>query len=92
MAGKRGDIERQIAALQAELANADTDDEVWIRDGDHEIKVSGKRATAILGRFKGLWESEPEAGDADGDDDGDDQGDDQKDPQPDGGGYFKRRK
>lgn len=89
---KRSDIERQIAALQAELEGADTDDEVWIKDGDHEIKVSGKRATAILGRFKGLWESEPEAGASEDGDDGDDQGDDEKDPQPGGGGYFKRRK
>jgi hypothetical protein len=55
---KRSDIEQQIAALQAQLDGADTDDEVWIKDGDREIKVSGKRATTILGRFADLWESE----------------------------------
>lgn len=58
----RAEIEKSIAALQAQLENADTDDEVWIKDGDHEIKVSGKRATAILGRYAKLWEAEEDDG------------------------------
>lgn len=90
---KRSDIERQIAALQAELESADTDDEVWIKDGDHEIKVSGKRATAILGRFKGLWEQESEAGASEDEDDDDQDDEDEKDAPPaGGGGYFKGRR
>lgn len=75
---KRSDIEARIAALQAELDGADTDDEVWIKDGDHEIKVSGKRATTILGRYAKLWEDETDGGDADADDAGDDVPDDDK--------------
>lgn len=86
---KRSDIERQITELQAQLEQADTDDEVWIRDGDHEIKVSGKRATAILGRFKGLWEQEPEAGEAEGEGEGEEEPDA---PPAGGGGYFKGRR
>jgi hypothetical protein len=68
---KKSDIEAQIAALQEELANADTDDEIWIKDDSgREIKVSGKRATSVLRRFEDLWkddetpeedEGEPEA-------------------------------
>ena len=66
---KRSDIEKQIAALQAELDGADTDDEVWIKDGDREVKVSGKRATAILGRYADLWkEDDRDAGDGDEED------------------------
>lgn len=86
---KRSDIERQITELQAQLESADTDDEVWIRDGDHEIKVSGKRATAILGRFKGLWEQEPEAGGAEGEEEAEEEADE---PPAGGGGYFKGRR
>jgi hypothetical protein len=63
---KRSEVEARIAALQAELDDADTDDEVWIKDGDHEIKVSGKRATTILSRYSKLWEDEGAEG---GDDD-----------------------
>ena len=58
---KRTDIEKQIAALQAELDGADTDDEIWIKDGDHEIKVSGKRATSVLSRYAHLWETNEDA-------------------------------
>jgi hypothetical protein len=60
---KRSDIEKQIAVLQAELDGADTDDEIWIKDpSGHEIKVSGKRATAVLGKYSKLWETEDEDG------------------------------
>ena len=58
---KRSEIEKQIAALQSQLDSADTDDEIWIRDGDHEIKVTGKRATSILGRYAHLWETNDDA-------------------------------
>lgn len=84
---KRSEIERRIAELQAELDGADTDDEVWIKDGDHEIKVSGKRATAILGRYAKLWESE----DSDGDDNAGDEGDVPEDEKPKREGLFKPR-
>ena len=62
MAVRKSDVERQIAALQAQLADADSDDEVWIKDGDHEIKVTGNRATTVLQRFAKLWESDDEGG------------------------------
>ena len=69
---KRSEIEARIKALQDELDGADTDDEVWIKDGDHEIKVSGKRATTILSRYSKLWEDEGDDGDGDaGDANGD---------------------
>lgn len=60
MAVRKSDVERQIAALQAQLDSAESDDEVWIKDGDHEIKVTGNRASTILGRFSKLWEAEEE--------------------------------
>lgn len=94
---KRSDIEAQIAALQSQLDDADTDDEVWIKEGDREVKVTGKKATSILGRFADLWDTEDGAA---GDDDDDDQagkdgkggaGKDKKDAAPKGGGYFGRR-
>lgn len=55
---KRSEVEARIAALQAELENADTDDEVWIKDGDHQVQITGKRATTILSRYAKLWEDE----------------------------------
>ena len=82
---KRSEVEARIAALQAELENADTDDEVWIKDGDHEIKVSGKRATTILSRYAKLWEDEGDGEDADGGDDGDAGGEPKRE------GLFKSR-
>lgn len=66
---KRSEVEARIAALQAELENADTDDEVWIKDGDHEVKVSGKRATTILSRYAKLWEDEGGEDDEGGEED-----------------------
>lgn len=96
---KRSDIEAQIAALQSQLDEADTDDEVWVKDDSgREIKVTGKRATSVLARFADLWDSE-DAGD--GDDDGDDDkgakdskggAGKEKDKTPAAGGYFGRRK
>lgn len=85
---KRSAIEQQIAALQAELENADTDDEVWLKDETgHEIKVSGKRATTILSRFSKLWETE------DSGEGGEEEAEEEKpDPKPAGGGYFGKRK
>lgn len=70
---KRSEVEARIAALQAELENADTDDEVWIKEGEHEIKVTGKRATTILSRFSKLWEDDGGEGD-EGDESGEDAG------------------
>jgi hypothetical protein len=89
MAKTRSQIEAQMAALQAELEGADTDDEVWIREEDGPaIRVSGKRATAVLDKYKHLW---GESGDgADGADDGAD-GADGADPAP-ASGYFGRKK
>lgn len=49
---KRSDVEAQIAALQAELDTADTDDEIWVKgDDNREYKVTGRRATSILGKL-----------------------------------------
>lgn len=46
---KRSDVEAQIAALQAELDTADTDDEIWVKGDDgREYKVTGRRATSVL--------------------------------------------
>ena len=88
MAAKRTDIESQIAALQAQLDTADTDDEVWVKDDKgREVKVSGRRATGILAKL-GLLD------DDDAGDDDDDQGDDddaKKDDKPAGAGYFNKR-
>lgn len=92
----RAQLEAAMAELQAELDGADTDDEVWIKEGDREFKVTGRRATTVLGRFKDLWEeSDASAGQGDQDGDGDDQDDDddQADDQPGGGtSYFRRRR
>jgi hypothetical protein len=84
---KRSDIQAQIDKLTADLDAADTDDEVWIRDGSREIKVTGNRATTILGKFSDLWKSEPDEDDDDQDDD--DNG--KPDKKPAGGGYFGKR-
>ena len=85
MMASRAEIEKNIAALQAQLENADTDDEVWIKDGDHEIKVSGRRATAILGRYAKLWEAEEEG------DDEEESGEESEDEKPKREGLFKPR-
>lgn len=100
---KRSDIQAQIEALQAQLDDADTDDEVWVKDSSgREVKVTGKKATSILGRFADLWDTEDHGGD---DDDSDDDDDDKggaggskaggkgtpKDKKPASGGYFGRR-
>ena len=94
MAKHRADIEAQIAALQQELDQADTDDEVWIKDGDREIKVTGRRASSVLARFSDLWEEKTED-QADGGDDQDEDQDDDADTPPDkkpaAGGYFGKR-
>lgn len=79
------DIKAQIEALQAELANADTDDAIWVKDGDHEVKISGKRATTVLNKFAKLWEVEAEGDQGDGDDS------DQGDEKPKTNGYFGRK-
>lgn len=89
---KRSEIQSKIEQLQAELENADTDDEIWLKDASGtEVKVSGKRATAVLDRFKELWATEDE-GEGDGEGDGrtgDDGSSDQTDAPT--GGYFGRR-
>lgn len=84
---KRADVQAQIAALQAELDTADTDDEVWVKgDDDREYKVTGRRATSILKRL-GLAdilddETEEPAGE---------ETDEEPDPDPKPkGGYFAR--
>ncbi len=98
----RKEIEEQIAALTAELENADTDDEVWVKEGSREFRISGRRATSILARFEDLWKADNAgAGDqgtdgAEGGETGDEGLDDPKvkqDKKPDGGGgYFRGRK
>ena len=86
---KRSEIEARIKALQDELDNADTDDEVWIKEGDREIKVSGKRATSILSRFSDLWEDEGGDGADDAGNGTDDAGDGGEQPKREG--LFKSR-
>lgn len=90
MPGKtRAQIQAEIDALTAAMDSADTDDEVWIKGPDgHEIKVSGQKATKILGRYAALW-----ADDDDGQEqkDGDGQEDaDTPDPEPGGGSSLWR--
>lgn len=95
---KRSEIEKQIAALQTQLDSADTDDEIWIKDGDHEIKVTGKRATSILGRYAHLWETNDDAEteseentSADTENDSDTADDTSTDEKPAQRGYFGRK-
>lgn len=99
----RSEIERQIADLQSQLDDADTDDEVWVKDSSgREVKVTGKKATSILGRFADLWDTEDHGGGDDDDSDDDDKGSaggskggggkgTPKDKKPASGGYFGRR-
>jgi hypothetical protein len=91
----RKEIEGQIAALQAELDSADTDDELVIEENGRRFHIKGRRATKALNRFKDLWPDDDESGgegDEDGED-GDEDGDEsESDPAPKGGGYFNRRK
>lgn len=54
MAGRK-EIEEQIATLQKQLDTAGSDDEVWIKEGEREFKVTGERAGKILGRFADLF-------------------------------------
>jgi hypothetical protein len=88
----RSQLEKQMADLQAQLDATDaTDtqeaDEVWVKDGDREVRVTGRRATSLLGRL-GLLDDD----DQDDDQDDDDQDDDQDDVKPAGGGYFGKRR
>lgn len=81
----RSEIEKQMAALQAELDKADTDDEIWVKgDDNREYKVTGRRATGILGKL-GLLD------DGKADDDGGEPDEDEPDEEP-AGGYFRKRK
>jgi hypothetical protein len=92
----RKEIEASIAELQAELDTADTDDEIWVKDPKtgHEVKISGRRATGVINRFKDLFDDD-QAGDApEGEEDEEDGDDLPDDAQPGGGdgGYFRGRK
>lgn len=93
---KRSEIEQQIARLQADLENADTDDEVWLKDqSGTEIKVTGRRATSVLDRFKDLWATEEGAAGEEGDAAGEGTADDPpagSGDQSGGASYFSRRK
>jgi hypothetical protein len=86
-ARKRSDVEAQIAALQAELDTADTDDEIWVKGDDgREYKVTGRRATSVLKKL-GLADilsddSEEQAGEEETEEEPED------DPQP-HNGYFR---
>jgi hypothetical protein len=82
----RAQVEADMARLQAELDGADTDDEIWIKDpSGHEVKVTGRRATSVLDKFKELWDTPGEEGEGE-----QDKGE-QEDPPP-SGGYFGRDK
>lgn len=94
MANKE-EIQAQMAELQAQLDAADDSDEIWIKEGDREFKVTGKKATSILGRFADLWDTEDHSGEeeedpATGGGKGKGAGK-EKDTAPKGGGYFGRR-
>lgn len=81
-------IQEQIDALQAQLDTADTDDEVWIKDDKgREIKVSGRRATAVLGKFSDLWQDNAPEGES-----GEGDGEPEADPGPEAGYFGRRRK
>lgn len=82
---KRSEIEKQIAALQADLDNADTDDEIWIKEGDREFKVTGKRATTVLSRFSDLFEESVPADGEEG------EGEEGEGEPAGGGGYFTKK-
>lgn len=83
---RREELQAQMEALQAELdAAADDDHEVWIKDGDREVKVTGKHAKGVLQKL-GLVPPDETAGD-----DGEGEGDgkpDQDDP-PKKKGYLR---
>lgn len=79
----RAQIQAQIDQLSAELAGADTDDEIWIQeDGGPAIRVRGARATKVLSKYEHMWADEqaPEG-----------EGQEHSDPAPEGEGLFKRR-
>lgn len=88
----RSDIEKQIAALQAELENSDDDTELWV---EHErggksvrTKLSGNHAKTWLGDLFGPVADDKTDDDAD---DQDDDGDDLPEKKPEEG-YFSKRK
>lgn len=82
-ARKRSDVEAQIAALQAELDTAETDDEVWVKGEDgREYKVTGRRATSVLKKLGLADDSEEPAGEEEPEEP-------EEDPKP-KGGYFGR--
>lgn len=77
--GKRtkAQVQADIDRLSAELEDADSDDEVYIQDSSgHVVKITGNKATAILGRYRTLWDNEPDTDDTgpDADTDGNDDG------------------
>ena len=84
---KRSDIEKQIADLQSQLDTADTDDEIWVKDADgKEYKVTGRRATGILGKL-GLLEDDAAGEAEEGEDEADEPSTDTK-----GYGFGRRSK
>lgn len=92
----KSEVKAKIEALTKELETADDDgpdDEVWVKKGDHETKLTGERARNWL-KTHG-YDSAPEpAGDGKGDQGDGDQGDghEQDGKPPAGHGYFRSRK
>lgn len=83
----RKEYEDAIKALQAEMDSAEPDEEVWVEDpSGTRVRLTGKRASSVLGRFAHLFEDESDQGEPAGDDDGD-----ESDAKPAGGGYFAKR-
>lgn len=91
----RSEIEKQIAALQAELENSDDDTELWV---EHERNGKPVKTRLSGGHAKGwlddlLGPAAPAKGDTDDDDDeADDDGEQLDEKKPAGGGYFGKRK
>lgn len=82
----RKEVESQIAALQKELEDAPEEaDEIWIKEGEREYKVTGARASKIFARWSDLFEDQSEGSSEDT------EGGIEQEGKPKETGYFKKK-